>query len=259
MDGSTGRGGPERGEALVPPVTDPEVLQEVRRRRDEPPWRGRDALGIAVVYLVASVPIWLVAPADGPDGLPPPLVDSAVLLAAAVGWLWLVRGRASLRRLLGPRDAGVRWTGTVALALLVGIGWPVLDSALYALLDLLGVAFPPMQEHLSDWLADEAGRGLLVADFVLLTPVAEEVVFRGVLFQGLVGRWGVRVAAGCSALLFGLAHIESAGLDSVFIVVSTTLFGLACAWLLRRRGTLLAPVLAHAVTNAIGTAALLAA
>ena len=46
----------------------------------------------------------------------------------------------------------------------------------------------------------------------LLVPLAEEVIFRGVLYSWL-RRWGVALAVVVSALVFGLFH----GLNVIFL------------------------------------------
>lgn len=241
----------------VPPVTDPAVLEEVAARADEPAWRGWDVLPIALLTLIGLTPVYLLTGGMEEDALPVPLADSGVLLVVILGWLYLMRGRASLRRVFGPRTRPALGR-SLLLALALGIAAPVFDAALHALLELLAVELPPVQELIQQWIDETDALPLLVLDIVILTPIAEELLFRGVLFQGLAGRWGVWASAIVSSALFGLAHMESTGLDSVFLVLSTGLFGLGCAWLLHRRRTLLAPIAAHMVVNAIGTAAFLA-
>lgn len=245
--------------ATVPPVTDPAVLAEVAARRDEPAWRGWDVLPIVALTFVAIVPLHLLTGGLEEDAAPLPLADSGALLLVALGWLWLVRGRASLRRVFGPATGArpVLWR-SLLLALGVGVALPVLDAGVHFLLEALAVELPPMQEQIQEWIDESPVLPLLVLDVVVLTPIAEEVLFRGVLFQGLARRWGVWAAAVVSSTLFGLAHVESAGMDSVFLAVSTGLFGLAATWLLHWRRTLIAPIAAHMVVNAAGTVAFLA-
>jgi len=62
-------------------------------------------------------------------------------------------------------------------------------------------------------------------------PLLEEVIFRGILFQTLFAKWGWRMAALISSILFGLGHLTS--MDSRFswmaAVISTFLAGLMFA------------------------------
>lgn len=52
---------------------------------------------------------------------------------------------------------------------------------------------------------------LAVAGTMCAVAVSEEVFFRGVVFRLLRGRWGVGVALGVSAMLFGLVHLINPG------------------------------------------------
>lgn len=44
--------------------------------------------------------------------------------------------------------------------------------------------------------------------FSVGNAILEELVFRGVLFDALVAEWGSPVAAGVTALAFGLGHVS---------------------------------------------------
>ncbi len=81
---------------------------------------------------------------------------------------------------------------------------------------------------------------------VLLGPLAEEAVFRGVLLPALRARMPDAAAILVSALLFAGAH---ALLDPGLLPVSQLAGGLAFAWLAVRTEGLLAPFLLHAAAN----------
>lgn len=76
----------------------------------------------------------------------------------------------------------------------------------------------------------------------LPVPLAEELLFRGVLYTWL-RRWGVAVAVAASSLTFGLLH----GLGVTFF--TTTVVGVICAFAYERSGSLWTAVVAHAMTN----------
>jgi CAAX protease family protein len=79
--------------------------------------------------------------------------------------------------------------------------------------------------------------------------VAEEVFFRGMLYNALRRRLHVVVAAPVQAIIFGLSH-RFGPADTTGVV----LIGLALALLYEWRKTLLAPVLMHALVNALAMA-----
>ncbi len=80
-----------------------------------------------------------------------------------------------------------------------------------------------------------------------LAPFMEEVFFRGFLFGGLRGRWGLLGAAFASGLLFALPHY--AGVDSLSLLPAIGIIGMLFAWGYYYTGSLLAPVVAHFMFN----------
>lgn len=83
----------------------------------------------------------------------------------------------------------------------------------------------------------------------LLAPLAEEVVFRGLLYGWLAGRWGNLVAFVLSSLAFAVAHTEP-----VHILLVLPL-GFWFGWLRWRTGSLVPTIVAHIVNNTIAVTA----
>jgi membrane protease YdiL (CAAX protease family) len=83
-----------------------------------------------------------------------------------------------------------------------------------------------------------------------LAPPAEEALFRGLLFRTLQQVGYRRLARWGTALLFALVHANAASFAALVGLA------LALAWLYERTGNLLAPIVAHAVFNALNFAAL---
>jgi membrane protease YdiL (CAAX protease family) len=90
---------------------------------------------------------------------------------------------------------------------------------------------------------------------VVAAPIAEEIVFRGVVLRGLLSRTRAAVAVGLQGILFGLAHFDpirgtgNIGLILVLSSVGCVLGG--AAFLLRR----IAPtMIAHAILNGVAMA-----
>jgi len=82
-----------------------------------------------------------------------------------------------------------------------------------------------------------------------LAPLVEELVFRGLLYGWLAGRWGTVVAWIVSSLAFAAAHIE---LAHVILVLP---LGLWFGWLRRRTGSLWPSLVAHMVNNGLAVVA----
>ena len=162
--------------------------------------------------------------------------------------LWIVRRRARLPRL--PRPRTVFAEGLFAM-LGTAVVMVVLAAVFSALFYLFGdrrrattMPFKPIAAS-PNWYDS---LGLLVLA-VLIAPVAEEVFFRGMLYNALRRRLRVVVAAPVQAIIFGLSH-HFGPADTTGVV----LIGLAFALLYEWRKTLLAPVLMHAMVNALAMA-----
>ncbi len=79
---------------------------------------------------------------------------------------------------------------------------------------------------------------------VLAAPLFEEFIFRGLLFRGMERAFGSGRAILASAAVFAMVHPPIS-----FVPVFA--LGLGAAWVFRRQGVLLAPILAHASYNAL--------
>lgn len=80
---------------------------------------------------------------------------------------------------------------------------------------------------------------------VVLAPLFEETLFRGVLLPVLARRWGAWAGVGMSALTFALAHL------SLGELLPLLLLGLGLGWLRLRSGRLAPCVMMHALWNGL--------
>jgi membrane protease YdiL (CAAX protease family) len=239
------------------------AVRQIRVRRYLPPerYRGPGVLLLLVLVLVVSAVITAPFSADASalllgDGEPTLLGTFVVLVATQaslllVSWLFVFRPRA----LVGwPSWAGRNPGG----ALRIGLGWGLLawvgsvvvSAAMALLFDALGMEVAPQDiqqalQALDPWLA--------VLAIVILAPIAEEVFFRGVVFNAWLREGGRAWAYLGSSALFAVIHL------SLIAVVPIFLLGLALAWVYRRSGNLLAPIAMHAVVNGMTVGLILAA
>jgi len=224
-------------------------------RGDEPaiafpvPWRWWAPFGVfvltqVVVILVAGLGVTLF----GEDQLYPIAVVATGLATVGVTIAWVqVRHPGQVRRLLGPVRASLPDAARGAgLGVLAYLGANVALSALITyVVTRSGNELPPVQEDLQAALTD-SGIGLLVsAVVVLLAPLGEELLFRGMLFSALRDRVPLWPAIGLSGLIFALSHVEPLAIVLLFPV------GMLFAWAYHRRGALVTTVAAHAVFNLI--------
>ncbi|MGO1117528.1 lysostaphin resistance A-like protein [Rhodovibrionaceae bacterium A322] len=81
----------------------------------------------------------------------------------------------------------------------------------------------------------------------LVVPIIEEIVFRGLLFGWLAGRFGVAIGAGVSALIFSILH------GVPHLIPSLCVLGVALAYLYEKSGSLWPPIILHGAFNAVMT------
>jgi membrane protease YdiL (CAAX protease family) len=92
---------------------------------------------------------------------------------------------------------------------------------------------------------DPLALACLAITAVVVAPLFEETLFRGVLLPVLTRHWGAAAGVGLSALIFGLAHLSLGELTPL------TLLGLALGWLRLRHGRLGPCVLMHGLWNGL--------
>ena len=101
---------------------------------------------------------------------------------------------------------------------------------------------------------------LLVAALCLVTPLAEEVFFRGMLFGSLQRAIRPWLAIPLAGMAFGPVHYDGKAASGAVILVQIGvlgLFGVALCALARATGRLGASIVAHAVFNSITVVTLL--
>ena len=92
-------------------------------------------------------------------------------------------------------------------------------------------------------VAKEESPGPSLFLLVVIPPLCEEVFFRGILFRGLMSRFGLGIALAGTSLLFSAAHATLA--QKGMMIILGCYFGV----LVHLTGSLWASILAHAVNN----------
>ncbi len=80
---------------------------------------------------------------------------------------------------------------------------------------------------------------------VIVAPVTEELLFRGIILRGFLHRHSPVLAVGLSSLLFGLVHLNPWQFISAFWL------GVALGWFYLRTGSINICILGHAVSNGL--------
>ena len=234
-----------------PPVEAPDAPQTVPPEEAAPAtrqsarWRPRGAVGVVLLGLVATQAVALgVLFAAGGDDAPDTAVAGGFVLADLV-LVAIILGFASrgAERLTGA-TLGVRRTPfwrAVGWTLAIWIGILTLEG-LYAL--LVG-GFSNVEE---DPGITEGELIFMLFAVAVVTPIAEELAFRGYLFPALT-RWrGPWIGALITAIIFGAAHVVS---SPVLAIPALALFGFGACLLFWITGSLLPCVALHAANNAL--------
>lgn len=90
-----------------------------------------------------------------------------------------------------------------------------------------------------------AALALTVIVVVVLAPIFEEVFFRGLLYPTLRNRLGVWAAVLLNGLIFGVLHFQP------LYMLSLSLVGAILAYLYEKTESIVAPMLAHGLYNAL--------
>ena len=102
---------------------------------------------------------------------------------------------------------------------------------------------------------------IIIMTVVILAPIVEESFYRGMLFRGLYDR-NPAVAWICSVGLFAASHVVGylgaySPLELLLSFVQYLTPGIVLCITYRRSGTIIAPMLTHALINAMAVYAIL--
>lgn len=224
------------------------------RSRDRTPWGPADmakAIGIMLLAtLVVLVPAVAVAAALAGDGALTEDDDALSVVLSANLLLELFLGAAAVR--FSVRKYRLSWAalglrlprrGGLWLPFVLFFGALTAAYIYFAVLAALG---SKPEGNIPDAAFDTPLLVVLVGVLSLgLAPVVEELFFRGFIFGGLRGRWGLLASALASGFLFSLAHA------SPTVFVPFTAIGILFAWGYAYSGSLFASMVAHFLFNGI--------
>ena len=225
-----------------------------------PPWPGRT--GVVVLLHGGALGALLITALHLFPLAERPL--TSVIVATANNLVFVPLLVLARRRLLAP--AGLGFSAGLGLVPSRGAVVP-LAAVLLALLAAgqagewtLGWAARALDlsAHWTEWFDRDLAWGsvpvvvLELVDAVVLTPVIEEILFRGLLFATLRARFGLGASAVLSAAIFAVAHgYGPAGFIAVFWS------GVLWAVAYEKTGSLIPAIAAHAVDNLGASLALL--
>lgn len=195
---------------------------------------------------------------QSPDSFANLLLDT--LSFQGVAWIFIfiflkLHG-VDWRDAFGLRNSNLKKSLRLAagvLALMLLVLWPLQALSVWALTKL---GHPPESQAAVEMLLAAKSvwaRGYFAFFAVVIAPVAEEFIFRGMLFP-LAQQFGrPKLAWFGVSFLFALIHFDAAILVPLFVLA------LALTWLYEKTDCLLAPIFAHALFNGANLVLLLLA
>ena len=249
------------GTGSQPPICAPAVQKQAAAATSIRPWGILPTFGLSALVAVSFVGIqlfvafiWAFAAAFSHGGkLPRGWESNGLLLAIATcvsapvafGFTWLF---AHLRKRGPARD----YLGFRGVALKSMVFWTLALLGLVAASDLLTVRLgkPLVPEFMQNAYRTAGFVPVLWLALLIAAPVAEETVFRGFLFVGILhSRLGPLGAILITSLIWALIHVQydAYGVFTVFVT------GLLLGMVRLATGSLYATIFLHFLMNLIAT------
>jgi len=222
-------------------------LRETTKPAEHKHWRFTIAHSFALVILFAVLQLWIYWVIDRVSGLKPEQLRwyHFCVLNGIAGGITLAVGAYmndfSLHSML--LDHLPRFTGIFGGIFSI-IGIAILSSELN---NILNYYFPiSTDSQIIDTLMQDDLLGVFIT-VLLVAPIVEEMLFRGIILEGLSRHYKLTTAVLVSSILFALVHLP------VGVIVAINIFFLALflAWVRLESGSLLLCVICHATFNAI--------
>ena len=235
----------------APPVSGPSFAPK-RPPHDTLPWQaGVGAVVVLAVSLLASK--WVL---EALVELGWPIVAYVLVLAAiaygpSLVWWWYASRRWGSGHPIRDVGARPRWSdlGWGPLVWLAAIATQI---AIAALVLATGIPLSNNTDGVDELAADRAYVVAIVVTAVLVAPLVEEIVFRGLVLRGFLDIMAAPVAIALQGVIFGVAHVDPVrGSGNVGLALVLSGVGIAFggfAHLLRRIGP---TIVAHAIFNGV--------
>lgn len=200
-------------------------------------------LGIAfaaqiLVGVVGRLVLW----GAGAQPQSPALLGKMMALFYFVSMALTLGGVLYYRHVRGGRGRWARFS-------LRGLN-PTLLLWSFVLIFAVGVVLEPLLRVLPELTLD-VGRGFwTMLSLIVLAPLFEELLCRGVVLGSLRERYGVAIAWLVSALFFGVLHVQPVQ------VVNATIVGLILGYVYLSTDSLWSSMILHALNNAVAYLAL---
>jgi len=185
------------------------------------------------------------------------LVSAAVGYGPSVLWMWFVSRRWGTGKLTADLGVRFRWQD-LGWGPLIWIGTHMGVAVAVLTMHALDVPYRGNLEAQVSTSPERAAVVSLVVSAVILAPIVEEALFRGVVMRGLLSKTTPPAAIALQGVLFGAAHVQpDFGRESIGLVIALSVAGIGFglgSYLLRRLGPVM---IAHACFNGLAITVLL--
>ena len=220
-------------------------------------WRPTDALAALLLPIVIPVVFYVSADFWQVIGILPSwaefilsqtplalIAQYAISLLVEVGVIvWLSRLRRASFVDFGFKPAKTRWYFVAIVLYMVQI---LLIVGIFMLINKLIPAINTEEEQsVLEFGKSGWGFWLSFVSSVVVAPVIEEIVFRGIILIGLAKKFPLWVAAIISALAFALLH------GQINVGIYTFIFGIILSYTYIRSGSIYPGIMAHFINNLI--------
>jgi hypothetical protein len=168
-------------------------------------------------------------------------------MSAALLWVSRAKGLGSWRD-----DFGLELRRTDTRALVVGVGLQLLLTL--TIVPLTRLAHRPSSQELVRLIDANTNVALAIGiliSTVVVAPLVEELLFRGLLLRSLLRRVDPRRAVLISGALFGVVHLTDP--NALVAVPALSILGVVLSMVALRTNSLSAPLLIHAGFNLTAT------
>lgn len=172
-----------------------------------------------------------------------PVIFPAAVVSLIFYWL-LLRGR-KINMFEYCRFKKVKPLN-ILLIIMIAIGL----SVIIAIFVNFAIKYIPQYKEISDMFSNSTSNPLSVLCLVLVGPVIEEIIFRGIIFNDLRAHVNVAAAVIIQAFVFGLYHMNL--MQGIYAGVIGLVFGVIYVW----TKSIFASMTAHITFNILGSGAL---
>ena len=226
------------------------------------PWNGWDVLKatvliiglfllLLVVFFIAMIFVLVAATEDTRASIELyalAAIEHGVIFGIVLAGVWYfsLRKYGASWRLLGFRRPRVSHLLTL-MPLVYGLDTGLEEGYTWLVSSVGTEALIPKQEYIQEMFDEAPFKPLLYFDIVVITPIVEEILFRGFILAGLTLALGNIRGLLISSMMFALVHIDLDVMPIIFVS------GMLTAWLYMRTGSLWPPIAMHAANNMIAT------